>query len=184
MLVRHVVDRRVRTRPVTETDPHSWHAVYTRPRAEKKVLRRLEQRSIQAYLPLCKEERKWSDRVKTVEVPLFRGYVFVKVGEAGAMNTLRTPGVAQIVTFRGKRAVIPEAQIEGVRQILKSVGSAKVVSHLVEGEKVKVTCGPLEGLEGTCMEDGDRQQIQVKIDAIDRVLRVVISPHDLESLEE
>jgi transcription antitermination factor NusG len=186
MTTQRVVERRTRTKTEedTGTDEPQWHAVYTRPRAEKKVQRRLQQRSIRTYLPLKTEERKWSDRIKTVQVPLFRSYVFVKVGEAGALKTLRTPGVARIVTFRGKRAVIPEEQIEAVRRILQERNDAKVVSHLVEGEEVRVKNGPLKGLEGTCMEDGDRQQIQVRIDAIDRVMRVVISPHDLESIEE
>ncbi len=160
-----------------------WHAVYTYPRAEKKVVRRLKRSDIQAYLPLRTVKRKWSDRTAHVEEPLFPNYVFVNVNEAGVLKTLRTNGVSRFVSFNNRRAIIPEDQIETIRWIVRHSSLAGVISDLKTGEPVRIKRGPLEGMEGVCLEDGNRQQMYVQIEAIRQSIRLSISPHDLERIE-
>ncbi len=74
-----------------------WFAIYTRPRWEKKVHILLMQKGIESYCPLNKVRRRWSDRIKLVEEPLFKSYVFVKTDEAGRTPVRMTDGVVNFV---------------------------------------------------------------------------------------
>ena len=87
--------------------PH-WYALYTRPRHEKQVLDDLTHRSIDAFLPTYRIRRRWSDRYKVVEEPLFKNYLFVQVDwSSGYYETLRPYGAVSFVMFDGKPAEIP-----------------------------------------------------------------------------
>ena len=89
-----------------------WLAVYTRPRWEKKVNQLLAEKGVERYCPLNKIRRKWSDRVKVVEEPLFKSYVFVKVNDEDRTDVRMTPGVINFVYWQGKPAVIKEKEIK------------------------------------------------------------------------
>jgi transcription antitermination factor NusG len=95
-----------------------WYAVYTRPRWEKKVNTLLLQKGIEAYCPLNKVRRKWSDRIKTVEEPLFKSYVFVKIKDEDRTNVRMTNGVVNFVYWNGKPAIIKEKEIQTIKRFL------------------------------------------------------------------
>jgi transcription antitermination factor NusG len=88
-----------------------WYALYTKPRWEKKVDKALQQKGIEAYCPLNRVKRKWSDRIKTIEEPLFKSYVFVKVEEKDRTEVRYVDGVLNYVYWNGKPAVIKEEEI-------------------------------------------------------------------------
>ena len=88
-----------------------WYAIYTRPRWEKKVNSLLLEKGIESYCPLNKVRRKWSDRIKVVEEPLFKSYVFVKIGDEHRTEVRMTTGVVNFVYWNGKPAVIREKEI-------------------------------------------------------------------------
>src|ERR1700712_1249639 len=96
----------------------NWYAVYTKPRWEKKVYALMTERGITAYCPLNKVRRKWSDRVKTVEEPLFSSYVFVQAEDDGLTNVRMVGGVVNFVYWQGKPAVIPEREILTIKKFL------------------------------------------------------------------
>ena len=98
----------------------SWYAVYTRSRAEKQLMGLLAEKGIEAYVPLHKVMRQWSDRKKLVEVPLIRSYCFVKVAPRDYQKVLNTPGAVRYVWFSGKPAEIPERQIDALKSITGS----------------------------------------------------------------
>jgi len=88
-----------------------WLVVYTKPRWEKKVNTSLVKKGIEAYCPLNKVRRKWSDRMKTIEEPLFKSYVFVKVEDAGMTEVRFVDGVLNYVYWNGKPAIVREEEI-------------------------------------------------------------------------
>ena len=126
-----------------------WYAIYTRPRHEKQVYEDLKNRNIEAFLPIYKVRRRWSDRYKIIEEPLFKNYLFVNVEyERRYHDTLRPYGAVAFVTFDGKPAQIPEPQIEAIRRLVTSELPYNPHPYLKIGRRVRVRSGPLEDCEG------------------------------------
>ena len=84
-----------------------WYAAYTSPRHEKRVAQQMEGRQIHCFLPLYKSVRRWKDRRKQLELPLFPGYVFVHMALKDRLQVLQLPGVVQFVNFNGNRQRSP-----------------------------------------------------------------------------
>ena len=126
-----------------------WYALYTRPRHEKQVFEDLTSRKIEAFLPTYKVRRRWSDRYKIVEEPLFKNYIFVNVRQGQSYHeTLRRYGAVSFVMFDGKPAEIPESEIDAIRMLVTSELPYDPHPYLKIGRKVYVRSGPLEGCEG------------------------------------
>lgn len=94
----------------------NWCVIKTRSRWEKKVARLLKQKGIDTFCPLLKAKRQWSDRVKTVEQPLLKSYVFVKVAEDQRTVVRLTEGVVNFVYRNGKPVVVKDRVIQSIRQ--------------------------------------------------------------------
>ena len=167
--------------PTTTADssisPSPWHAIYTRPRAEKQVWQRLQDAGIEAFLPLRKTLRQWSDRKKMVEVPLLSSYVFVRVDRTEYDQVLRVPGVVKYIFFEGKAAVIRQQEIDNLKILIDSNAEVETTWERFEkGEHVEVTAGALRGLKGELISDGTRKRLLIRIDRIDQNLVVEVSP--------
>ena len=162
-----------------------WYAVYTRPRFEKLVAQRLQEQGIEAYLPLIKTMRQWSDRKKMVEVPLFSSYVFVHIERRHYDQVLQIHGAVKYITFEGKAATIPTDQINNLKIIVNS--NEKVETHWDtrrKGDKVIVNAGSLKGLKGELITEGDRKKVLVRIDSIDQNLTVEVHSSLIEKIKE
>src|SRR6476620_10072500 len=121
-----------------------WLAIYTRPRWEKKVSQLLIEKEVECYCPLNKVTRKWSDRMKVVEEPLFKSYVFVKVTDEDRTAVRMTPGVINFVYWEGKPAVIKEKEINAIKQFLNEYENVELKPIKLElNQRVKITKGPL-----------------------------------------
>jgi len=162
-----------------------WYAVYTRPRFEKRVLKGLQDQGIDAYLPLVKTMRQWSDRKKMVEVPLFSSYVFVYIDRRFYDQVLQTLGVVKYISFEGKAATIPIEQIDLLKIIVNS--NEKIETYRQarkKGDKVVVTAGSLKGIKGELITEGDRKKVLVRIDSIDQNLTIEVHSSLIEPLNE
>jgi transcription antitermination factor NusG len=127
-----------------------WYAIYTKPRWEKKVAEVLTYRDIENYCPLNKVVRQWSDRKKTVHVPLFPSYVFVHVLEKQLSGLRKIDGVLRIVHWLDKPAVIKDEEISTIRQFLNEHANVHLEKVNVSlHDKVKITRGSLIDKEGT-----------------------------------
>ena len=136
----------------------SWYAVYTKPRWEKKVSQLFEKKGIQHYCPLTRVRRKWSDRYKIIEEPLFKSYVFVFADEGEKARVRLTDGVVNFVYWEGKPAVIKTAEIEIIRKFLKDYEEVK--AHPIsfkEGERVRVRTGLMMDAEGVIIKVHNKQ---------------------------
>ncbi|MFZ5940807.1 MAG: UpxY family transcription antiterminator [Bacteroidota bacterium] len=164
-----------------EANDLHWHAVYTRPRAEKQVWQRLNDQGIEAFLPLRKTLRQWSDRKKLVEIPLFTSYVFVKIDRSDYDRVLQVPGVVKYIFFEGRAAVIRQREIDNLRILVDSNADVETTWERFEkGEQVVVTAGALKGLSGELISQGNRKRVLVRIDRIDQNLVVEVPPGLLE----
>jgi len=107
-------------------DKKNWYAVYTKPRWEKKVFGLLSEKGVEAYCPLNRVRKKWSDRLKWVEEPLFKSYVFVKVSKEEAAGVRMVNGVVNFVYWLGKPAIIKNKEIEIIRKFLNDHDEVQV----------------------------------------------------------
>lgn len=124
----------------------NWYLVYTAPRAEKQAAERLQLEGYEAYLPLHKVQRRWSDRLKWVEVPLFPSYLFIKTDREGLYKATRLPGLSRAVYFEGVPVEVRESEIKAVRKF-EEHAQGKEVSFEMD-EEVRIAFGPLEGRVG------------------------------------
>ncbi|MBP9887639.1 MAG: UpxY family transcription antiterminator [Leptospiraceae bacterium] len=133
----------------TNVSTLNWYAVYTKPRAEKKLKEALEKKSIQNFLPLITEKKKWSDRQKLISVPLFASYVFVKIDYSqDSLRVLQEPQVVQFVQYNGKPATIEDDLIELIKTFLEEYPDKvrlEQESKLRKGSIVEIKQGPFAG---------------------------------------
>ena len=162
-----------------------WYAVYTRPRFEKQVLKSLQDQGIEAYLPIIKTMRQWSDRKKMVEVPLFTSYVFVHINRIFYDQVLQTHGAVKYISFEGKAATIPASQIDNLKIIVDSNEKIETTwESRQKGDCVVVIAGSLKGLKGELITDGNRKKVLVRIQGIDQNLTVEVHSSLIESIKE
>ena len=126
----------------------NWYVLYTFPRAEKQVKERLEREGIDCWLPLHRSPRVWSDRVKLVDVPLFKSYIFVHCTEVVLRSLIRIYGVVRIVYYNGKPAIVRDQEIEAIKDFLKEAEA----HPLCFGEEVEILCGAMKGVTGKIVQ--------------------------------
>jgi transcription antitermination factor NusG len=159
-----------------------WLAIYSRPRWEKKVNQLLLEKGFESYCPLNKVRRKWSDRVKIVEEPLFKSYVFVKVSEEDRTAVRMTSGVINFVYWEGKPAVIKEKEINAIKRFLNEYENVEVQPmNLQVRQRVKITTGPLMDEEGEVLSL-QRKMVKVAIDSLGYILVAYIDRTKLTSV--
>jgi transcription antitermination factor NusG len=160
----------------------SWYAVQTHARHEKVVVQRFRDKGLTTFLPLVTEVRRWSDRFKSVELPLFSCYVFVKIMATNEdrLRVLRTDSVFDFVGVPRQGTPIPDEQIDAVRTIVEERVNWQSYPFLKIGQRVRIRSGALDGVEGILIaRNGDRTLV-VSIEAIQRSLAVRIEGYDLE----
>jgi len=159
-----------------------WLAIYTRPRWEKKVNLLLQEKGVESYCPLNKVRRKWSDRVKIIEEPLFKSYVFVKVSDEEKTTVRMTTGVMNFVYWNKKPAIIKEKEILTIKRFLDEYRDVHVYPiDLKLNDRVRVTSGSFMDHEGKVL--GLRHKIvKVAIDSLGYILVAYIERSKLISV--
>ena len=165
------------------TAPKKWLAIYTRPRWEKKVNKLLTEKGVECYCPLNKVRRKWSDRMKQVEEPLFKSYVFVKVTERERSAVRMTNGAINFVYWDGKPAIVKEREISAIRRFLdehEQVEARPV--NLKLNDRVRITNGTLMDHEGKIVALRHKTA-KVAIDSLGYILVAYIDRTKLTSAQ-
>jgi len=158
----------------------NWYALYTRPRHERQVLQELTNQSIEAYLPMHKVRRRWSDRYKIVEEPLFKNYLFVRSDGQHYRRALRPFGAVSFITLDGKPAVVPDEEIEAVQILVDSELPHNPYPYLKEGRKVRVKYGPLEGCEGILIRKRGLARLIVSVNLLQRSIEAEVDADWIE----
>lgn len=133
-------------------NPQHWFVLYTKPQQELKVLEQLKNSAIEAYCPTIEEVRQWSDRKKTVTVPLIKSYVFVRIAPKDRQNVFNVPGVVRYLFWLGKPAIVYAKEIEALQQSLLQPYTAIKLDNLKTGNRMVVTSGPFMENEGTIVK--------------------------------
>lgn len=163
-------------------DAH-WYAIYTRSRFEKKVHNDLQRSNFQVFLPLIKEKKAWSDRIKTVSVPLLPSYVFVKLERQSIPRLNYYPGIVRLVTFDRKPCEVREEEIQLLQQIITHGVHVQQAVHCAVGDKVRITQGPLKGWEGNVDSVKGQSRIVFQIASILQCISVEVNMGDVEKVK-
>jgi transcription antitermination factor NusG len=158
-----------------------WYAVYTRTRHEKSVAEQCNQRGVITFLPLYSVQHKWKQRLARVVLPLFPSYVFVRIALHERVHVLSVPGIVSIVSFNGNPAVVPDSQIDHLNRAL-TLGRVEPHTYLLSGKRVRVTAGPLVGLEGIVLEVKNKLQVIVSFEWMCRSVAISLDPAEIEAL--
>lgn len=167
--------------PVEYVEPR-WYAAYTSANHEKRVAIQLTQRSIEHFLPLYESVRRWKDRRMKLQLPLFPGYVFVRLALRSRLQLLQVPGVARIVGFNGLPSALREEEIEAIKKSLTCGARAEPHPYLTVGRRVRIVRGPLIGMEGLIVRRKKRIRFIISLELIQRSVAVEIEAADLEHI--
>jgi transcription antitermination factor NusG len=165
--------------PATYSEPR-WYAAYTCANHEKRVAQQLDLSDVEHFLPLYTSVRRWKDRRVTLELPLFPGYVFVRMPLGERMRVMKVPGVAHLVGFSGTPAALPEGEIEALRKSLGKGMGVEPHPYLIAGRHVRLKSGPLAGVEGVLVRRKGNFRVVISIDLIQRSVAVDADVADIE----
>jgi transcription antitermination factor NusG len=155
-------------------EKNQWYAVYTKPRCEKKVHGLLLERGFKAYCPLNRVSKQWSDRRKWVEEPLFTSYVFVRLMEEDLGRVRMINGVVNFVYWLGRPAVIPDREIQIIRNFLseyKEVYAEPI--PLQKDDEITVLSGLLMDMQAKVIKVVNNK-VRVRIESIGYSLVAVL----------
>lgn len=164
------------------TDRSQWFAIQTRSRHEKKAADELQGRGVEVFLPLVKQTRKWSDRTKQVDFPLFSGYAFVHIAPEPKtrVNVLSAHGVVRFVGPSAMGTPIPASEIETLRTALENDIALRPLPFIKVGQRVRIRSGALAGMEGILIGTRGERQLVVSISTIQKSVSLAIEGYDVE----
>ncbi len=159
-----------------------WYAIYTSAHHEKRVAEQLTERHVESFLPTYSCIRRWKDRHKRLELPLFPSYVFVRLPLADRLKVLVLPGVVRLVGYGGPPVALPDAEMNTMRTRLAVSLDARPHPYLTAGRRVRMRSGPLEGLEGVLLRRRSRLRLVVSVHLLQRSVVVDVDEADVAPL--
>ena len=148
-----------------------WYALYTKPRWEKKIHKSLQNKGIESYCPLNKVRRKWSDRIKVIEEPLFKSYIFVRVEEAMKTEVRYVDGVLNYVYWNGKPAIVKDDEIIEIKRFMSEYDEVEVKAiDINPADEVMVNAGVMMGASGRIIRVMGNNIVEVRIDSLGFIL--------------
>ena len=161
-----------------------WFALYTKPRWEKKVNSLLNDKGVECYCPLNRVKRKWTDRIKTIEEPLFKSYVFVKVDDTERTKVRLTNGVINFVYWNGKPAIVKEKEIQTIKRFLDEHEAVQVrPMELMPNQTVLITSGAFMDQQAVVL-DANKKEVRVAILSLGQELIATIDKTKLVRIED
>jgi transcription antitermination factor NusG len=156
---------------------YGWWAVYTKHQHEKVISDLLVAKGLEVFLPQYESVRQWKDRKKIVSLPLFPCYIFVRPGSR--LHVVSTPGVHMIVSRGERDAMVPESEIDAIRRTVEAHVSVEPHTFLNCGERVRVTRGSLEGLEGILLRKKNTCRLILSVDMLAQSVAVEVNASDV-----
>lgn len=159
----------------------NWFALRVRPKHEKTVAENLSRLGVDQYVPLHKVRRRWSDRVKVLDAPLFPGYIFCRFSYADRLRVLNSPGVDGVVGFGKTDVPVDDSEIEALRRLVESGKPLAHLPFLRIGQNVLIEHGPLAGIRGVVLRDESAWRVVVSVEALDRSIAVEVDREVLQT---
>ena len=166
--------------PSCEPAKHHWYAAYTKSHHEKRVADQLTGRSVEHFLPTYRSVRRWKDRKKVLELPLFPGYIFVRMDLQNRLRILEVPGVVRLIGFNGLPTALRDGEIDTLRKGLAQTCAIRPYPYIVAGRRVLIVRGPFQGLEGVLIRQKGNLRVVLSLDLIRRSVLVDVDIADLE----
>lgn len=171
-----------------DTNPNAartaWYVVHTCSHHERRVERRLQERGLEVFLPHLTVVRRWRDRKKILQVPLFPGYLFVHDDletSSAYYDVIMAPGVVQILGYNGKLQAVPVETIESIRLATASDRPYYPYRYLLKGKRVRVAEGPLAGVVGIIRERKEqKRKVVVEVELFHRAMAVELKDEAVE----
>ena len=160
-----------------------WYAAYTASRHEKTVAEHLRQRDVESFLPLYETVRRWNNGRHRVQLPLFPGYVFVRMGMRDKLRVLQVPGLVQLVSFQGAPAALRDSEIETLRSALAAGICAEPHRYLSVGSQVEICRGPLQGMRGILLRHQGQFRVVLSVEMIMRSIVVEVEALDVVAVD-
>ena len=157
-----------------------WYATYTFANHEKRVAAELGTRDVEHFLPLYNSVRRWKDRRVQIDLPLFPGYVFVRLALRDRLRVLQVSSVVRFVGFNGPPTALPDEEMEILRLGLSQSLRAWPHPFLTAGRRVHIRRGPLEGLEGILLRRKGKSRFVLSVELIQRSIGVDVDAADVE----
>ena len=159
----------------------NWYAIYVNVRHEKKVVEKLLEQNIEAYTPIAKIQRQWSDRKKWVEFPMLSGYVFVKIELTDKEKVLLIPGIFSFIKFSGIEAKIKDEEIDILKSIEKTgYDITTEVNGLKLNDEVEILQGFLKGYKGVLVQFGSEDYVQIELLSLKQSVKVKVPKNILK----
>jgi transcription antitermination factor NusG len=156
-----------------------WYAAYTCAQHEKRVAAELGVREVEHFLPLYSSVRRWKDRRMKLDLPLFPGYVFVRLALRDRLRVVQIPSVVRLVGFNGFPAALPDEELQILRAGFCQALRAEPHPFLTLGRRVRITGGPFAGLEGVLKRKKNNLRVIVSLELIQRSMAVDIDAADV-----
>jgi transcription antitermination factor NusG len=153
---------------------YPWYALRVRSRYEHTVATHLQGRGYESLLPVYKCRRRWSDRFKEIELPLFPGYVFCQFNPLNRLPILLIPGVVHVVGVGKTPVPIDESEIAAIQAAVKSGLPSQPWPFLQVGHRVKIEYGPLCGVEGNLLGFRGHQSLVLSVTLLQRSVAVQV----------
>ena len=159
-----------------------WYAAYICSKHEKRVAEQFSQKSLEHFLPQYESMRRWKDRRVKLRLPLFPGYVFVRLALRDRLRVLETPSVVRLVGFNGHPAALPDKEMEVLRACVAAQLVAEPCAYLMAGRRVRIKCGPLADLEGVLVRWKNTLRVVLSLDLIASSAAVEVDAANVESV--
>lgn len=159
-----------------------WYAIYTRHQHEKMVAQILTSKGFNTFLPLYATTHEWKDRKKALLLPLFPCYVFLKGDIHRRLQIVTTPGIYGLVSSAGQPAAIPDAEIEGIRRVVESRVRVEAHPYLECGQRVRIKCGPLTGIEGILVRKKNISRLVLSVEILGTAAAIEVAAFQVEAL--
>jgi transcription antitermination factor NusG len=151
-----------------------WFALQVRTRHETAIAGFLDAKGYEQFVPTYKIQKRWSDRVKVTEAPLFPGYLFCRFDPQFRLPILKTPGVIQVVGFNRIPTPIDETEIHAIQTLMASGLTTQPWPFLAVGDRVRIDSGPLRGLDGIVVKLKENHRLVVSVTLLRRSVAVEI----------
>ena len=174
------------TESIATTENHlsnsSWYALYTRHQHEKMVDQVLTNKGFETFLPLYATTHNWRDRTKSLTLPLFPCYVFLRGGIERRLQILTTPGIYGLVSSAGQPATIPDIEIDAIRRVVESGARVEAHPYLKCGNWVRVKSGPLAGIEGILVRKKNISRLVLSVEILGTAAAIEVEAFQVEEV--
>ena len=188
--------RSTMTQPITiDSEPGSlaegslhsevlWYAGYTASRHEKRVAEHFAQRGVEHFLPLYETIHRWNNGRHRVQLPLFPGYIFVRIALSDRQRVIEVPGLVRLVGFNSLPHPLPEADINRMKEALNKGVLAEPYPYLTVGTRVEVRSGPMQGMTGILLRRQNKYRVVISVDLIMRSMIVEVEAADVAPIRK